>query len=508
MFDQKILCLGTNSLVTDTLVNKLALKNNTVNHGLILSDDFIPSHLGYYHTSIVDLSAGNIINLSKKFSSVILLDQPIEEWSHETVLQSTVALMIELDRSGIPTEYKNNKNLKNINYWNDLVIKNKSFCIHPWILMTEENGKNVLCPRSSKLVSDNPLTKISWQTDSEYQQIRQQMLEGILMPDRCTVCYDYERKGIESYRQFETKEWANRLHLNSVEDLKNITAPYFYNVRISNKCNLMCRSCNPSFSNLIAKEAKKFNIAYSYNSQDQEYKYSRLDHIKIDSLTPKTRVYLTGGEPTVMSEVYEWMEKCVAARRTDFNFTLGSNGQKLNNRFLELIKHFTNLNFSISLDGYGRINDYWRWGSDFNTIIKNMQILKNQGHNININCVPGIYNVTNLHLLLEFLDQNFPLVTIYMQLNYRKSQSAFNHPNTELVLKSLEKCKNTAVYHANGKSNKTTIDSLFEYYNNNPTPDLASLKKFFDYNDQLDQVRNVRLADYIPELEECRKYLN
>ena len=505
MTNEIILCLGNNSPDTDQKVTELAQKNNAVNNGLISLSNFVPKLPGYYHTSITDLPAGEIIKLAQKFNSIVLLDQSLSEWTHETVFKSTVALIVELDNLGLSTKYKSNKNIKSIFYWSELVTKNKSFCIHPWILMIEENGKNILCPRSSKPVTDLPLNKINWQTNNSYQQIRQSMLEGKVMSDRCSVCYNYERKGIESYRQFETKEWANRLQLNSVDDLKNIVNPYFYDIRLSNKCNLMCRSCNPSFSNLIDREAKKFNITYS---SLQYSKYSGLDHIDIETLTPKTRVYLTGGEPTVMTEVYDWMQKCVDAGVVEFDFTLGTNGQKLNPRFLKLTQHFTNLNFSVSLDGYGIVNDYWRWGSKFDTIVKNMHTLKNQGHNININCVPGIYNVTNLHLLLEFLDREFPMTTIYMQINYRKEQSAFNHPNAELVIESMQKCKNTSVYYADGKSNKTAIDSLYNHYSNDPQCDLKSLKEFFDYNDKLDQARNVRLTDYIPELEECRKYLN
>jgi hypothetical protein len=67
---------------------------------------------------------------------------------------------------------------------------------------------------------------------------------------------------------------------------------------------------------------------------------------------------------------------------------------------------------------------------------------------------------------------------------------------------------NTNTYYSNGKSNKSFFDSALKYYSDNPTPDLSMLKKFFEYNDKLDQARNVRLIDYIPELEECRKYLD
>lgn len=506
MFDKKILCLGSNNIDTDIKVSSLAMTNNTVNHGLISEESKNIQQPGYYHTSLIDLSTGNIISLAKYFDMIILLDQPPEEWSHPTLLETTYKVILELDKAGFNVQYKTNENINGFNYWHNLVQKNKSFCIHPWILQIHENGKNVLCPRSSVNITNGSPKNIDWYGNDGYRDVRENMLAGNLLHAHCNVCYDYEAKGIESYRQFETKEWASRLQLQSIEDLQHIKQPYFFDVRLSNKCNLMCRSCNPNYSNLIEKELKEFKIVHP-TVPVKTHKYSDLAHIDIDKLTEISRVYLTGGEPTVMQEVYDWMQECIDKNKTNFDFTLGTNGQRINKKFLNLTKHFTNLNFSVSLDGYGIVNDYWRWGSDFQTIIKNMHTLQDQGHNININCVPGIYNVTNLHLLLEFLDREFPLTTIYMQINYYALQSAYNNPNAKLVLESMDRCKQTSVYFSNGKSCKTTIDSLYDYYSNDPICDLKSLKEFFDYNDKLDQARNVKLIDYIPELEECRKHL-
>jgi hypothetical protein len=122
--------------------------------------------------------------------------------------------------------------------------------------------------------------------------------------------------------------------------------------------------------------------------------------------------------------------------------------------------------------------------------------------------VPGMYNVTNLHLLLEYLDIEFPHAGLYLQVNHFSFQSAFNHPNAEIVLESLERCKKTRSYYSDGRSAKTTIDSLFDHYSNNPKFNPNILRSFFEYNDKLDQARNVQLGDYIPELEECRKYIS
>jgi MoaA/NifB/PqqE/SkfB family radical SAM enzyme len=503
VFDKKILCLGTNDTITDQMVTELAKLNETTNFGLIITSDFNPMSVGYYHTSIIDIPLGGIIELAKCFDTIIMLDQPRDSWSHWKLLLSTYKLMVELEKQGNSTVYKDNINIQKYKQFDEKLQTNKSFCIYPWIEIISDSGYLTTCARSAKKVTT--IQELgNWKTNSEYQKIRKAMLAGELLPEHCEYCYNYERKGIESYREFETREWIAKLNINSFEDLDNIEHPYYYEIRLNNKCNLSCRSCKPEHSNSIEKEYKKFNIIYPY---EQGFTYSSIDLIDINTLTPKTRVYLTGGEPTVMTEVYEFMEKCIDAGKLDFDFTLGTNAAKISKRFLKLSQNFTNMNFSVSLDGYGKINDYWRWGSDFDTVIKNSKILEAQGHTISINCVPGIYNVTNLHLLFEFLDIEFPHCGIYLQINHSPMQSAYNHPNADLVVESMERCKQTKTYYKDGKSCRSSIDSLLAYYSQNPKVDTDNLRLFFEYNDQLDLARNVKLIDYIPELEECRKYL-
>jgi len=186
---------------------------------------------------------------------------------------------------------------------------------------------------------------------------------------------------------------------------------------------------------------------------------------------------------------------------------MATNGVKFSDNFLETISHFSNTNFSFSLDGYKRVNDYWRSGSSWNKVIDNLKLLQSQGHAISINTVPGIYNVTNLHQLFEFLDQELPFTTVYIQLNWWPWQSALNHPLKDLVIESMQKCMQTSIYHSNGKSCKSGIDSIYAHYTNDPKCNLKDLKDFFDYNDQLDRVRGTKLADYIPELELARNYI-
>jgi len=315
----------------------------------------------------------------------------------------------------------------------------------------------------------------------------------------------YEENGIESYRQFESKDWISQLGIRNLGDLLEIQTPYYYEIFVNNVCNLMCRSCDPDFSHLIAKEA----VEHGLIAKDSEIKrtYSSTDHVDIATLNKKSRVYIHGGEPTIIPEVYDFLQKCITNGKTNFQLAFCTNGQQFNKKFLGLIEKFSNVHFSFSIDGYGPINDYWRHGSDWDTIIDNMHLVESLGHKTSFNTVPGIYNVTNLHLLLQFADAEFPHSTFYMQINNRSSQDVYNHPDPSLVCYSMEQCKKTNVYYSDGKSNKTCIDSIYEYYANSPVCNIDSLRNFFTENDRLDKIRNIKLKDYIPELDACRQYL-
>ena len=496
--------MGNNTLDTNNKTSTLASADETINHGLINIVGFIPTHPGYYHTSILDLPAGDIIKLAGNFDRIILFDQPVDTWDHWKPLLSTYKIMLELDSLGQHTVFKNNDNIKKFSLFYKMITENKSFCIYPWILLTEENNYVPLCTRSTHKKVTTIKELKDWRTDPEYKKIRAKMLAGEKLPDHCQQCYDYESRGIESSRMFETMDWISKLDIESIEDLENIQHPYYYEIRLSNKCNLKCRSCKPEHSHLIDKEFKKFNIVYP---SEQSFAYSNFDHVDIDSLTPYTRIYIAGGEPTVIPEFYAFMEECIRRGKTDFDLTVGTNADKLSPRFLKLTDHFTNMNFSVSVDGHGLINDYSRWGSDFDTVMKNAQILKSRGHTVSFLTVPGIYNVTNLHLLFEYLDKEFPDAGMYLQINHFGLESAYNHPTSQLVIESMKRCRQTKIYYADGRSTKTTIDSLFDYYSNKPVCDIKLLKEFFEFNDKLDQARNVQLINYIPELEDARQYI-
>ena len=228
MFNKKILCIGNETELTDQLTGTLAAENATVNHGLISTDDFSPEEFGYYHTSIADLSPGGIVlNLASKFDSIVMLDQDIDSYPHWKSFVNTFRLMLELETKKYNTVFRDNVNNKNILYWHNILRTNKALCALPFLNLINDYGSAVMCMKCA-----DPVTQINqiddWSTDPAFAPIRSNMLSGIQMPDKCSICYEREEHKGESARQFESLEWAMELRLTDKEDLKNIKYPVNY----------------------------------------------------------------------------------------------------------------------------------------------------------------------------------------------------------------------------------------------------------------------------------------
>jgi hypothetical protein len=80
----------------------------------------------------------------------------------------------------------------------------------------------------------------------------------------------------------------------------------------------------------------------------------------------------------------------------------------------------------------------------------------------------------------NYFDNEFPYATI--QLNtagYRNDiLSPWNHPNYDLVIKSLEKAKQTKCYYHQERGAKPIVDGLYEHYIKQPKFNLEKLSNF------------------------------
>jgi hypothetical protein len=504
----KILCLGNNTEDTDLQTRALSTQAQMPCHGLLseLAQPFSNldySQPGYYHSSVVDIQRGNLKELMNQFDLVIMLDQPIKNWNHPNEFYNTLLLM---QATTSTVKFLNEKETIPGKIFSGLIKTNKSFCIFPFIELYTTYDYTQLCCRSSK-----PVTKVNeltdFNTDPAYQRIRESMIKGEMLPDYCQDCYDRENKGIVSARQSETTEWVYRLGIENIDSLKNIKKPAFYDLRPSNKCNLLCRSCNADDSHLIEKEYKKLKITpISLNHKFNKHQTDRFDLVEFDNLH---KLSVAGGEPTIMPEFFKFLEKCIAIGNTDFEINVTTNGTNLSERLKKLVKQFRDFSWVFSIDGYKELNYYSRYPSNWNNIVDNWRYHLNQKNAVTVNTTISIYNINTLDQLFSWMDQEFPNTLIScMVVNSPVYLDPLLFPDRDSVLQSLERVMQTNCY-KNATILETTINSLYQRFQDRVEINDPLLKEFFKFNDLLDQNRNIHLKDYVPVLEKYReKYVS
>ena len=503
MKHQRVLCLGNNTEDTDQKTRSLAEQEQVECHGLLSDLDGTVTmesvrDSGYYHTSVYDIEYGKLLELADHFDTVIVLDQPKEQYSHPDAFYKTIRLAREL-RARTQVRFLDPGYEIDIDFFENLVQTNASFCIFPFIeILTNQrdDGQTTVCCRSSTPIT--PVRQIvDFATDKNYKIIRDKMLQGIRIPEHCSQCYKLEDKNIRSARQQETVEWANRLNISSIEDLNQITHPAYYEIRPSNVCNLQCRMCGPGASQLIGKEYRRLNLI-------SELPPAQRTEFDIIDFTNLKKLYVAGGEPTAMPEFYNFLDRCIEHNRV-FEFLVNTNGTKLNSRFKKQLKSLPHMQFTVSIDGFDRLNHYIRWPSNWVDIVDNIRYLIDNGHVVNFNTTVSIYNVIRLYELFAWFDQSFPEILVHAALAVSDNDilSALKFPDARLAKDRLLPIQQLKCYKNDGLL-KSTIDGIISHYDSDPILDQHKLRQFFEFNDKLDRSRNIQLIDYIPELEQAR----
>lgn len=205
-------------------------------------------------------------------------------------------------------------------------------------------------------------------------------------PNACKKCWENEDRGLLSYRRVNQ-------HTSESAEIK------YLDFRHSNHCNLKCRYCGPHFSNQWAKELKHSLIL----------KKTVLD---FDSLITEDLedVYWCGGEPLIMADHYNFLEKIVELNlNKKISLRYNTNLTVLDYKNIDIVKiwkNFKSVSISISIDAVGEPLNYIRSGCEWKTIEKNIERLveiTRTNPNIKINFAPTI-SMLNIWFLPELFE--------------------------------------------------------------------------------------------------------
>jgi len=240
--------------------------------------------------------------------------------------------------------------------------------------------KHRLCCYNTTRLSDSNFNSV------EMKKIRSDMLQNKSI-DGCKGCYEKESKKILSPRQKSIVEF--KTDLVKCLDLEN-QEPIWYDLRISNNCNLACQMCNAFSSSTIAK---KHGLDNSYLSYEPD--------IAINANSK--RIYLAGGEPFLIKKFATLLSKIT---NTDCEIIVNTNATVITKALLNQLLRFQNVNITVSLDGYKEINEKIRLGSNWEEIDSNINQFRELGFSLHANTVLQKDNVYSLIDLGNYLQEN------------------------------------------------------------------------------------------------------
>ena len=305
----------------------------------------------------------------------------------------------------------------------------KNFCILPFIhLATTTEGTCRLCCKVSKhdvILDDNgvpynvnthSIDEI-WNSD-HYNEIRSRVLADEQLPE-CATCWreeeifssdwsKYRKDELPSKRRKENQKWLHkpRTKLNKQwEDIIDNPRIRYFDIRLSNLCNLKCRMCWPHFSSQIVKEQQHFaskGMPTHYTRYDvAEWDTDSLWKGISDNIIHIEEISFVGGEPTLHDEIYDLCDRMIQLDiAKNIRLKVTTNLTNIQPRFLELFKHFKNIIINGSIDAVGPVNDYIRHPSDWETIDRNIDTLlgmRELAHfNLTLTPVIQIYNIFNI----------------------------------------------------------------------------------------------------------------
>lgn len=363
-----------------------------------------------------------------------------------------------------------------------------TICSLPWNhLATHPDGGVTLCCISdhrnslSRAKNFQPLNFLNLNKDSltdivnsdYFKQTRLEMLNGNV-PKACQRCFQEESAGVRSKRIEENEKFNFTEDIARALTLEDGSIPVnfkFIELRLGNLCNLRCRTCNPVSSTQWVqqyKELKKeLTFITNYDSkinsswtESEEFWNDLLEHSKDLEL-----IYVNGGEPTLVEKHWKYLERLIdQGLNKKITLWYNINLTNLPDKLIDLWKKFKKVQVTCSIDDLGKRNDYIRTGSNWNTIIFNLNKLQSlQWVDISVCQTVSWINVYHMEEFNQFMKSK----GLHVHTNYVYDPSFLSvsilPSNIKEILKS--KLVNLSPWDFNSLKNhleKPANDELFE----------------------------------------------
>jgi MoaA/NifB/PqqE/SkfB family radical SAM enzyme len=404
-----------------------------------------------------------------------------------------------------------------------LLSESKTFCMYPWIhLHAYPTGEAWPCCHAEMAAGpigscrENTLKEV-WNSE-RMKELRRDMLTET-KNSYCTRCYEQEEAGFFSGRQSANKHHGH--HIDRVDattpagDYDEFQMTY-WDIRFSNLCNLSCRSCGHIFSSSWyqdqaklaggdwAQRNKVLNYAGRTETDIWEQLVPHLDYVE--------QIYFAGGEPLMMEEHYNILEELERRGRFDVRLIYNTNFThvKLKDRYVfDYWKKFKSVAVGASLDASGPRGEYIRKGTKWSVVEENRRQMLEVCPEVDFYISPTLSIMNAWHLPDFHRDwvekglltpQDLNVNVLQDPAHYRVDIAPMKYKQ-RLRVKFEEHLEWLRPYDKLGRATQG-FESVINFMMG--TDNTALIPKFWAKTQQLDEIRNEKLLDIIPELEALR----
>jgi organic radical activating enzyme len=345
-----------------------------------------------------------------------------------------------------------------------------------------------------------------WQ-DQPMQDLRQAMLTETPHA-ACTRCYEQEQSGF-----FSGRRSANKHHGHHIKKLdRNPFEMTYWDIRFSNLCNLKCRSCGHIFSSqwyqdqakLAGPEWKARNTVLNYAGRTETDMWSQLE----PHLDYVEQIYFAGGEPLLMEEHYRILDELVRRGRFDVRLIYNTNftHTDLKGRSVfEYWRQFDSVAVGASLDDMGARGEYIRKGTDWAVVEQNRRDMMVICPRVDFYISPTLSIMNALHLpdfhrawveqgLIRAQDLNVNILQDPAHYRIDIATAEYKQQLREKFLQHIEWLRpQDSLQRAT-----TGFESAITFMD--ATDNTQLIDTFWRKTNELDNLRNERCTDIIPEL--------
>ena len=384
-----------------------------------------------------------------------------------------------------------------------------NFCVMPFVHgFVTPNIISPCCAYSNKIKLNSK--KKYWQSE-QLKNIQKNMLDNV-RDSGCDICWKKEDRGFSSLRQHSNQIYAKEL--KQIRQGFIPKEPIYLDLRLGNLCNLKCRMCISEWSSQIAGEIlENPNEDWIDTPTQKVYGLDDDSWETIEIWIPYVkRVFMTGGEPTIIKRNLDYIDKIIqSGHASEVELIFTTNATNINKKFIEDSKKFKNVNFNVSIDAVGKLANYIRNPSDWETIVKNMNLLYESGMGVSFNTTIQWLNMTRLDEIFEYIENCkigfggiwFQLVTDPFYLDpifapkFMKEKCI--HDIDEFLKKPFlnDKKYNNILY---GEFKQSLIQTRKFLHDN--IDNVKHTKEFLKRMEILDRLRNQNLFTVLPELKQ------